>query len=95
MFWHAILKKVVVGKDSFEEIEQKTLFDTAAGKVHVPFEKMPKCKTPAHLFYGVGDVQGRDHSFKADSPPGVVWIGDSSFSDGIYDGFCDCAAICG
>ena len=50
MFWHAILKKVVIGQDSFEEVEQKTLFDTASGKVHVPFEKMPKCKTPAHLF---------------------------------------------
>ena len=50
MFWHAILKKVVIGQDSFEEAEQKTLFDAASGKVHVPFEKMPKCKTPAHLF---------------------------------------------
>jgi hypothetical protein len=50
MFWHSILKKVVVGQDTFEETEQKTLFDATTCKVHVPFEKMPKCKTPAHLF---------------------------------------------
>jgi hypothetical protein len=50
MFWHMILKKVIVGQDSYEEIEQKTLFDSTTNKVYVPFEKMPKCKTPAHLF---------------------------------------------
>ena len=48
--WHKTLKKSLDGLDLAEEVDQKTLFDTTTGKPYVPFEKMPKCKTPAHLF---------------------------------------------
>ena len=48
--WHKILKKVLGGHELAEEVDNKTLFDAATGKTYVPFEKMPKCKTPAHLF---------------------------------------------
>lgn len=48
--WHKQLKKTLQGHELAEEVDQKTLFDASTGKTYVPFEKMPKCKTPAHLF---------------------------------------------
>ena len=48
--WTHCLKKVLHGHDSAEVVDEKTFFDTSTGKPIVPFEKMPKCKTPAHLF---------------------------------------------
>ena len=48
--WGQLIKKALHGNDLAEEVDQKTLFDAATGKTYVPFEKMPKCKTPAHLF---------------------------------------------
>ena len=48
--WHRMLKKALHGHELAEEVDQKTLFDATTGKTYVPFEKMPKCKTSAHLF---------------------------------------------
>jgi len=48
--WHKILKMVLSGQDLAEEVDQKTYFDATTGKTYTPFEKMPKCRTAAHLF---------------------------------------------
>ena len=48
--WHRMLKKSLDGHELAEEVDQKTLFDATTGKTYVPFEKMPKCRTSAHLF---------------------------------------------
>ena len=48
--WHKVLDKALHGHELAEERDNKTLFDAATGKTYIPFEKMPKCKTPAHLF---------------------------------------------
>jgi hypothetical protein len=48
--WTRCLKQAMFGLDLAEAVDEKTFFDTSTGKAIVPFEKMPKCKTAAHLF---------------------------------------------
>ena len=48
--WTRCLKQAMFGLDLAEAVDEKTFWDTSTGKAIVPFEKMPKCKTPAHLF---------------------------------------------
>ena len=48
--WISVSKKALQGQELAEEVDAKTLFDPTIGKTLVPFEKVQKFKTPAHLF---------------------------------------------
>ena len=48
--WCTLVKAVVRSQDTAEVVDQKSLFDPTTGKTLVPFEKLTKCQTPAHLF---------------------------------------------
>ena len=50
MLWIAQSKRAIQGQDLGEEVDAKTMFDPVVGKTFVPFEKVQKFKTPAHLF---------------------------------------------
>ena len=48
--WHKMVKHAVDGLDSAEETDSKSFYDANTGKTYVPFQKMPKCQRPGHLF---------------------------------------------
>ena len=48
--WISVSKKALQGQDLAEDVDAKTFFDPTLGKTLVPFEKVQKFKTPAHLF---------------------------------------------
>jgi hypothetical protein len=48
--WISISKKAIQGQDLAEETDAKTMFDPTVGRTFVPFDKVPKFKTPGQLF---------------------------------------------